>query len=382
MKQVTKDTFFALLRAGLWEKEVWLSQFQRVDFSEVYQLAAEQSVVGIVSAGLELVKDMKIPQNTVLQFVGDTLQIEHRNKAMNEYLSQLIARLRKDDVYGVLVKGQGLAQCYERPLWRASGDVDFLFTLGNYEKAKKVLIPLALSSEREMTTFKHLSMMMEEGFEVELHGTLHSRLSNRVDKVIDEAQVEVFYGGHVRSWQNGKTQTFLPGIDSDVIFIFTHILHHFYIEGIGLRQICDWCRFLWTYQEHLNLALLKQRLRRAGLMSEWQAFGAVAVEWLGMPKEAMPFYISSGSQSRKAKRIIVFVLETGNFGHNRHYNRSNNYLIGKIQSVWLKMKDFSRHALIFPLDSLRYFCHFLGDGMKLAKTMSRERKDKCGELQF
>ena len=102
---------------------------------------------------------------------------------------------------------------------------------------------------------------------------------------------------------NGKTQVFLPGYDCDAIYVFTHILQHFYKGGIGLRQVCDWCRLLWTFKDKLNLELLESQIRKAGLMSEWKAFGVFAVEYLGMPKEAMPFYSDSPKWSIKAKRI-------------------------------------------------------------------------------
>ena len=44
---------------------------------------------------------------------------------------------------------------------------------------------------------------------------------------------------------------------------------------------------------------------------------------------------------KKVDRIMEFVLETGNFGHNRERTH------GKIQSAWSKTKDFVRHARIF-----------------------------------
>ena len=72
---------------------------------------------------------------------------------------------------------------------------------------------------------------------------------------------------------------------------------------------------LWTYRDELDLPLLEYRLRRMGVMTEWKAFGALAVEWLGMPVEAMPFYSSSAHNRWKLRRILAFVLETGNFGH-------------------------------------------------------------------
>jgi len=360
-----QQAFFELLRAGLWEQEARPSMLETIDIKDVCRIAEEQSVVGLVAAGLEHMKEVRVPKEDVLQIVGQALQLEERNKAMNAFLAELIELLRKKDVYVILVKGQGIAQCYERPQWRACGDVDLLLSGSNYEKAKKVLVPQAVDVENEYKTFKHLGLTMQGGVVVELHGTLHSRLSKRVDKVIDDAQNNVFYGGCVRSWKNGKTTVFLPKPDDDVLFVFTHILHHYYIEGVGLRQICDWCRLLWTYRFEIDVKLLEKRLRKAGLMSEWRAFAALAVDWLGMPVVAMPLYSSDKKWSRKANRIIAFVLECGNFGHNRQVTG------GKIGSVWSKTRDFARHALVFPIDSIKFFWHFLWNGIGLALTNNK-----------
>ena len=361
-----QQAFFELLRAGLWEKKARLSTLEAIDIKDIYRIAEEQSVIGLVAAGLEHLKEVRVAKEDVLQIVGQALQLEQRNKAMNEYVASLIKRLRDEEVYAILVKGQGIAQCYERPLWRASGDIDLLLSDTNYEKAKKMLVPLAVDAENEYKTFKHLGLTMQGGFVVELHGTLHSRLSKRVDSVIDEAHNDVFHGGCVRSWKNGKTTVFLPAPDDDVIFIFTHILHHYYIEGIGLRQICDWCRLLWTYRSEIDVKLLEKRLRKAGLMSEWMAFAALAVDWLGMPVEAMPLYSSEKKWSRKAKRILAFVLECGNFGHNRQTSSS-----GKLNSLCLKTKDFANHMRVFPIDSVKFFWYFLWNGIGIVLTKDK-----------
>ena len=65
-----QQAFFALMRAGLWEKEARLSLYNDIDFSEVYRIAEEQSVVGLVAAGLEHVADMRVPQQWALLFDG------------------------------------------------------------------------------------------------------------------------------------------------------------------------------------------------------------------------------------------------------------------------------------------------------------------------
>ena len=362
-----QQAFFALVRAGLWEQEVRLAQFEKIDYSAIYRLAEEQSIIGLVTAGLERVADVVMPKEQVLQFVGSTMQIEQRNLAMNDFVAKLIDNLRGHDVYAILVKGQGIAQCYERPHWRACGDIDLLLSQENYEKAKAFLIPIAASVDEEDRKRQHLAMTIDS-FVVESHGTLHGGVSRREKLGLDEVKKDIFEGGRVRSWMNGKTQVFLPNADNDVIIVFTHILEHFFYGGIGLRQVCDWCRLLWTNRGRLDLRLLESRIRRMRLMTEWRAFAALAVRDLGMPVETMPLYSSDSKWLRKADRIRAIILETGNFGHNRdnsHYQK-HSYVVYKALSFWRNMKDSCRHMMIFPVDAARVWLYRLGDGVEMA----------------
>lgn len=372
-RDIIQQQFLELVRTGLFpdHNARVLPHGNSVDWDMLYRLAEEQSVMGLVAAGIEnLPASERPPKEVVLQFVGLTFQLEQRNKAMNTFVAKLMERLRAEDIYAILVKGQGIAQCHEKPLWRACGDVDLLLSESNYERAKELLCPLATDVETEYTHFKHQGMTID-GWVVELHGTLHSRLSKRVDRLIDEVQKDVFYGGNVRSWDNSGTQVFLPSPDNDVIFVFTHILHHFFFEGIGLRQICDWCRLLWTYKDSLNHKLLESRIRKMGLMSEWKAFAAFAVKWLGMPVEAMPLFEDTDNHNvnldKKADKICKFVLEVGNFGHKQRRDYSGmSYLKRKFVSVWGRLSDMLRHFKIFPQDSIRFFGGVLRSGLHAA----------------
>ena len=361
------SAFFALVRAGLWETEARLSPFNEIDFAEVYRLAGEQSVVGLVAAGLEHVTDVKLSKEVVLTLVGETLQLEQRNQAMNQFIEGLVQKLRQAGIYSVLVKGQGIAQCYERPLWRACGDVDLLLSSDHYEKAKEFLIPLANSVETESDRGQHLGMTIGQ-WVVELHGHLYCGLSNKMDKAIDAVQDEVMREGKVRSWMDGETQVLLPAPDNDLILIFTHFLKHFYKGGLGMRQICDWCRLLWTYRDSIDRGLLKSRLRAIRLVTEWKAFGAYAVDYLGMSPEAMPLYDVSTRWKRKAKRIHSFIMTVGNMGHNRYKESKGRgpFIVRKLTSFSRRIVDTLNHSLIFPLDSLRFFPTIVFHGVRSA----------------
>ena len=362
-----RQAFLALVRAGLWERGVLLSPYGEMDLGAVYRLSEEQAVMGLVAAGLEHSSDVVLPKEEVLVFVGGVLPLEQRNIEMNALVAQLFDRLREAGTNPVLVKGQGIAQCYERPLWRASGDVDLLLCGDDYEKAKALLLPQAVRVSTEYTAFKHVGLNLAGGFEVEIHGTQHTRLSRRVDGMIDDVQREIFSGGKVRPWMDGDTRVLLPAPDEDVIIVFTHILHHFFFEGIGLRQICDWCRLLWKYCSEIDVKLVENRLRAARLMTEWQAFAALAVDWLGMPVEAMPLYSSNKRWSRKAEKIMADVLKVGNFGHNhRRKFKGKPYLVRKSFSFGGHLRDMLRHFPVFPKDSILFMGGMISTGLHAA----------------
>ena len=190
------QAFLALVRGGLWEKDVRLSKFEPLDYSRILSLAEEQSVVGLVAAGLEHVVDAKVPKEDLLQIVGQTLQLEQRNQAMNYFIGAIVKKMRDNDIYTLLVKGQGVAQCYEKPLWRSCGDVDLFLSDDNYEKAKAFLAQLASNIEGEYKREKHLGMTID-GYIVELHGRLYCGLSSKIERELDQVQQDTFFGGSV-----------------------------------------------------------------------------------------------------------------------------------------------------------------------------------------
>ena len=358
-------TFLILLRAGLWEKKARLNQFEKIDYHKIYRLAEEQSVLGLVTAGLEHIIDINAPKDIVLQFAGQALQLERRNLAMNSFVSEVVETMRSNDIYTLLVKGQGVAQCYERPLWRSTGDIDFYLSESNYEKAKAFLSSLAEQVEDEDKCRLHLGLTID-GWLVELHGTMHTNISRRMNIVADEVHHDIFYGGNVRSWNNGGIQVFLPSPNNDVIIVFNHFINHFYGEGIGLRQVCDWCRLLWTYKSEINVKLLETRIRKAGLMSEWKAFAALAVDWLGMPVEAMPFYDEKKKYTKKANRIAELIIETGSFGRNKDYSYRQNGSKWRVnvQTFFTRMREYGRLATIFPVNASMFFVNYVFNRIK------------------
>lgn len=347
------QAFLALVRAGLWETGVRLSHFESIDYSRVLTLAEEQSVVGLVAAGLEHVADVRVPKVDVLQFVGQTLQLEQRNEAMRQFTAVAVEKMRKNGLNPLLVKGQGIGQCYERPQWRTSGDIDFFFSKEDYPKAVEFFTSWSKNVVQDSHYTKSFGVVIEPWF-IEIHGTLRSTLSSRQIKEIDAVQEDTFRNGKFRIWKNGDTDIFLPEANNDLIFVFTHFVRHFYKEGVCIRQICDWCRLLLTFRNSIDKELLAERIEWMDLNDEWHAFASLAVDYLGMVENAMPLYEKDEKWHVKGEKILDYIL-----------NVRKSCKIGQTVTV---AKIFPRNtmkflpSILFHLNWLKIKERVLGDG--------------------
>jgi hypothetical protein len=204
--------------------------------------------------------------------------------------------------------------------------------------------------------------MTIEEWVVELHGTLRSKwLPGSVNKMIDKVHYNTFNLGEVRSWDDNKTIVYLPAPQNDVLFVFTHFLEHFFVGGVGLRQICDWCRLIWTYRKNIDSSLLEKSLKDGGLLIEWKTFASLAVEYLGMPEKAMPLYDSNKRWKNKATIALSIVLKSGNMGHNKDvsYTEKYPYVISKLISFWNHIAESAKLFPLFPLNTIIVGLHLI-----------------------
>lgn len=355
----TKDAFLALVRAGMWEKSESVScGGLAVLNSEVLRLAKEQSIVGLVAAGMEKLPTGIVPLTEKLTLLGKCQLIEQRNVEMNRFIAKLMLRLRESGIDAILAKGQGVAQCYERPLWRSCGDVDLLLDRANYENAKSLLTPIASHVDPEDKKKLHQGMTISQ-WTVELHGALHVDFSKKIDSGIDEVQRDIIENNGVRIWDNNGVDILLPNANNDVLVVFTHFIEHFYVGGVGLRQVCDWCRLLWTFRNEIDRPLLESRLQTMGLMSEWKAFASLAVNHLGMPEEAMPFY--DKCYRRRGEKVLSHVLKSGNLGHNNNqrYRSILSKPLANTITFFRRIGDFTKFTFIFPVDAPKFFATYV-----------------------
>jgi len=359
---VTKQTerlFFQLLRAGLWGigNDAPTESFDGADWDSICLMAKEQTVAGIIGDGVAafkskgLIKEME--SETRNFFIRQSFNIEKKNEAIDLLLSQKTAELEAKGIRPVVMKGQGTARCYPAPSHRTCGDIDYLLSKVDYDKAVETLKPQADRLETEYSTIKHFGMHFGKN-EIELHGTLSCGFGKKFDSVLDKMQDRMFAENDFRIIDVNGTPVRLPSANFDAVYIFAHFMKHFYQEGLGLRQVCDWTMLLHSAKDSIDRDLLEQRIEGIGMMKEWKAFGSLAVDWLGLPAQEMPFF--DPTFSKHVQGIWNLMLLSGNFGQKIAAKRG----IAESSGLSKKWKKFStrarwtaRHFTFNPSNTMR-----------------------------
>lgn len=358
-KMDTNKVLYELLKAGLWGTPPLLTkQLSSEKWVEIKQLAYEQTISGLIFDGLNLIDADKRPSKEfIMQWFANIMIIEKANTKMN----MLIPKLAPITKGSVLLKGQRVAKCYKNPAHRQSGDIDlFFYHQKDYENAKEQLSQIAEHIGGEEKDRKHFDCTLQK-MVVELHGEIKTQIKSKTDK-----NFTALIKNHFDNYSfdvNEETGYCAAPINFDCLFVFVHMLQHYFNSGVGLRQICDWMAYTDYYFQQIDQQQLKEDIHSLGLIKEWQVFGNMAVNYLGFPQEKMPFF--EKKYKKAGEKVLQQVMKSGNFGRNLYFkNRPKNYFLGKLFTFYQNNKMRMGNLLIFPQEALYGIPHLIKNGIK------------------
>ena len=366
--QETDSRFFALLRSGLWNEVPEREPFAgNTDWEALYLLASQQTVVPLVADGINRLPGGLLPREPerLDPFLTDLMATAKRNRQLDAFIPKLFGAL--GEIPAVLVKGQSLAVDYPDPERRQPGDIDLLMPPSSYESAKAVLLPKATKVLEEVAGIMHQGMYVQN-VEVEIHGSISTLMSIKLDRELAALLEEQFDGRTLPGVSIGGSRIPVPEAGFNAIYVFVHLLQHYWSGGVGLRQVVDWMTFLSVHKRDIHPVILEIKLRELGLLHLWKVFTGFAQEYLGCPAEKLP--LAAAPDHRKNTRIWQFIRSCGNFGKNvDRTRRKESWLVRKIHSFWrLVIADRLRHFPVFPKESIRFFIGSFGYGLqRLAK---------------
>ena len=151
---------------------------------------------------------------------------------------KLFAMLRVDEMRCCVLKGQGNALMYPNPYSRTPGDIDVWIDASRERIMEYAQKKFELGDDIRL---QHLETSLD-GVPVELHffpcsmnnPIYHARLQKWFKRNAD------LQCSHIVSLPDGAGYIAIPTTAFNVVYQLTHLYHHFFDEGIGMRQIIDY----------------------------------------------------------------------------------------------------------------------------------------------
>ena len=251
-------TFFAFQRYCLGSKSDVSKVIAGMDWQELYSFASKQALLGLCFEGIERLgkeypeelKQNPIGRELLMTWMGKAQQIRRQNMKVNAVASKLFSMLREDGLRCCILKGQGNALMYPNPYSRTPGDIDVWIDASREDITEYAKCHFNLEDD---IRFHHLETTMD-GVPIELHffpcsmnnPIYHARLQKWFRRNAD------LQCSHIVGLPDGIGEIAIPTTAFNVIYQLTHLYHHFFDEGIGMRQIIDYyhvvCDFYKVYQ--------------------------------------------------------------------------------------------------------------------------------------
>ena len=192
---------------------------------------------------------------------------------VNAVASKLFSMLREDGLRCCILKGQGNALMYPNPYSRTPGDIDVWIDASRERIMEYAQKKFELGDDIRL---QHLETSLD-GVPVELHffpcsmnnPIYHARLQKWFKRNAD------LQCSHIVGLPDGAGDIAIPTMAFNVVYQLTHLYHHFFDEGIGMRQIIDYyyvvCDFYKVYQ---NSSKITPTLSPSGEREETALLGA------------------------------------------------------------------------------------------------------------
>ena len=350
---IKTSAIFLFLNYCLGKKVDMSMVVAKIDWRQPYTFASRQALLGFCFDGIErLTKEFseELKQNPMgrdllMTWMGAAQQIRRQNVKVNAVASKLFSMLREDGMRCCILKGQGNALMYPNPYSRTPGDIDVWVNASRERIMEYAQKKFELGDDIRL---QHLETSLD-GVPVELHffpcsmnnPIYHARLQKWFKRNAD------LQCSNVVGLPDGAGDIAIPTMAFNVVYQLTHLYHHFFDEGIGMRQIIDYYYVVNNDELLVIRDTLQRELKHLGL---WKLAGAVMYvlhEALGLSEEKM----IAPMDEKRGKLLLAEILNSGNFG--QHFTKYGHFTQqGMAKKYFLKIWRNMHFVRFYPAEAL------------------------------
>lgn len=226
-----------------------------MDWRLLYEFASKQAMLGVCFDGIErlgkeypeVLRLNPIGRDVLMAWMAKAQQIRRLNMNVNGVAAKLYSMLKEDGLRCCILKGQGNALMYGNPYLRNPGDVDVWVNA-----SREVIMEYGRRNFdlEDDIRYQHLETTMD-GVPVELHF-----MPCVMNNPIYNARLQKWFRrnadlqcSNVVELPDGAGEIAVPTTAFNVVYQLCHLYHHFFDEGIGMRQMVDYYYVLVKSEE-------------------------------------------------------------------------------------------------------------------------------------
>ena len=325
----------------------------KIDWRQLYTFASNQAILGFCFDGInrlgqeypDELKQNPIGRELLMNWMGIAQQIRRQNMKVNAVVGKLFAMQREDGLRCCILKGQGNALMYPNPYSRTPGDIDVWIDASRERIMEYARKRFELGDDIRL---QHLETSLD-GVPVELHffpcsmnnPIYHTRLQKWFRRNAD------LQCSHIVSLLDGAGDIAIPTTAFNVIYQLTHLYHHFFDEGIGMRQIIDYYYVMNNDELLVIRDTLQKELKHLGLWKFARAVMYVLHEALGLSEEKM----IAPMDEKRGKLLLSEIMDGGNFG--QHFTKYGHFTQqGMAKKYFLKIWRNMHFVRYYPAEAL------------------------------
>lgn len=348
------SAIFLFLRYCLEDKVDLSMVVSNMDWRQLYSFATKQTIIGICFDGIkrlseeypEELKKNPIERDLLMTWMGVSQQIRRQNMKVNGVAAKLYSMLREDGLRCCILKGQGNTLMYPNAYSRNPGDIDVWVNASREQITEYAKKHFELGDD---IRYQHIETSVD-GVPVELHffpGIMNNPIYNARLQKWFKRNVDL-QCSNVVSLPDGIGEIAIPTTAFNVVYQLTHLYHHFFDEGIGMRQIIDY--YFVASMLNVNcemLTWLQKDLKHLGLWKFARAVMYVLHEALGLSGEKM----IAPMDEKRGKLLLAEILNGGNFG--KHFTKYGHFTQqGMVKKYFLKIWRNMHFVRYYPAEAL------------------------------
>ena len=362
--------FFALIRVSIGRQERLSHTPTEMEWRELYALAEKQALIGVCFTGVQRLQKLgyDIPMDLYMKWLGMAAKIQQRNELMNRRCVEVQRMLAKEGMRMSILKGQGVARYYKLKdeslelranslgMLRQSGDID-VYVDGGMEKVLRWCRERYGDVEFDYIN-AHVPMFKD--VEVELHwrvGSMTNLFKNRkLQRLLYRDDTNEMILGGKAHLKPSETSLTVPSLEFNAFYLMLHCYHHVFENGLGLRQLMDYC-FLLMARNNLNVGLnINELLRKCGMERFVGAVMWIMQEVFWLERECL----LCEPDEKEGRYILGEVMAGGNFGHHderiRKVGRGKWFeVFAKIQHAMHLLRRYPSEAMWMPVWMVYHF---------------------------